>query len=184
LRSKRLQGIIAGIMSARSFETLLWFVRGIAFAAFALSLALWVFCQEDRVMWSRTFDTRIRIQSGDIEWLSRHHYFWYTPWQLLSASFVLLVALFFYRYLRTTLGLMTLAVIVNVVVLNAWNDIANVLLFIFDVGCASLVPNRPLFRPAIVNPLICVKCGYDLRATPERCPECGTVVLLPGRSTL
>jgi hypothetical protein len=46
-------------------------------------------------------------------------------------------------------------------------------IFLF-MGLASTMLVRVWRRPT--DPNKCIRCGYDLRATPERCPECGTPV--------
>jgi hypothetical protein len=60
----------------------------------------------------------------------------------------------------------------------AWKSelkLAYVPLWFVEVGficCSVLLVYR---SRRIKRPGFCSKCGYDLRATPDRCPECGTV---------
>jgi hypothetical protein len=53
------------------------------------------------------------------------------------------------------------------------------LLLMIGVPCA-VVCARIVRRQRRLARQLCVVCGYDLRATPDRCPECGAV---PARST-
>jgi hypothetical protein len=50
-----------------------------------------------------------------------------------------------------------------------------VVLFAIAPAAAVTVSLRRRFRPAAGRET-CSQCGYDLCATPERCPECGTAV--------
>jgi hypothetical protein len=43
----------------------------------------------------------------------------------------------------------------------------------------AVVPASWVLSRKKVGGSLCATCGYDLRATPERCPECGTIP--PGR---
>jgi hypothetical protein len=49
----------------------------------------------------------------------------------------------------------------------------------FLVAVTVLLPLYPLYARIRTRRGVpggfCAKCGYDLRATPERCPECGTI---------
>jgi len=49
-------------------------------------------------------------------------------------------------------------------------------LIFFVTGLAPVKRVNPRLRRKRPPPGLCPKCRYDLRATPDRCPECGTVV--------
>lgn len=60
----------------------------------------------------------------------------------------------------------------HIAYLNCW----AIILFTLPSPIISLLLHRSRRRRQLLAENRCLNCGYDLRATPERCPECGTAV--------
>ncbi|HWE97552.1 MAG TPA: hypothetical protein VG269_26580 [Tepidisphaeraceae bacterium] len=46
---------------------------------------------------------------------------------------------------------------------------------LFGLCPAAVMAGRLRRRRWKRSPFACLSCGYDLRATPDRCPECGAM---------
>jgi hypothetical protein len=53
--------------------------------------------------------------------------------------------------------------------------------FIVCIGLLVLIAKvaEQLTKPKMSTRGVCPSCGYDLRATPNRCPECGIGLIEP-----
>jgi hypothetical protein len=57
----------------------------------------------------------------------------------------------------------------------AYSDQFIVVPFWFVILLFAALPSRWILIPRRRKGGLCEKCGYDMRATPTRCPECGCV---------
>ena len=63
--------------------------------------------------------------------------------------------------------------------LAAYRCVVGVPFWLFAGAFAVLPATRIARGLRRHRPGVCRKCGYDLRATPDRCPECGTIAPVP-----
>ena len=70
----------------------------------------------------------------------------------------------------------------NILYMGACSIVLSMILPIFEYGFDYLMDlhKRPTLEQRRLAKGLCPTCAYDLRATPDRCPECGTVIPAQG----